>query len=347
VTVLRSGVANGIVAGLALALSLLVGETVARVFRPLPFSTSEVWTGFDDQLRERFFVPDPKLGYRPGPGWTTAQGRFGFRNGAEYDGGGEPTLDVAVLGDSLIQDGELGAALRTQLAPAGARIWVAGIGGYNTLQEAGYLERWIERVPDVLVLAFCLNDFARSMVVVPTRGAGRFVTPDFEPLGAVNPFLFRHSALYRLVQAALMSRRTRAQYSIEGIRRGRDGVRRGLVQMRGYARRHGIPFLVLLYPHLDVPESPWEQEAHRQARSLLLDLAIPFVDLGPAYAARGPVALRRRPDDDVHPRQEGHDIAARELLAAFPDAFARPGLNARAAAPTPAPSPGATPSARP
>jgi lysophospholipase L1-like esterase len=347
VTVLRSRVTNLIVAACALVFALALGEILARVLRPLPFSTAGVWTGFDEQLHERFFVPDPELGYRPGPGWTTARGRFGFRNGAEYEGGGEPVLDVAVLGDSLIQKGELGAALRTRLEPTGARIWVAGVGGYNTLQEARYLERWIERAPDVLVLGFCLNDFARSMVVVSDGGGGRFVTPDFEPIGAVNPFLFRHSALYRLVQAALMSRRTRAQYSVEGVRRGRDSVRRGLVQMREYARRYGIPFLVLLYPHLDAGESPWQREAHRQARALLTDLAIPFVDLAPAYSARGPVALRRRPDDDVHPSQEGHDIAARELLAAFPDVFAAPGLSATAASPRRAGPAAATSSARP
>ena len=316
---------NLLLATCALALTVGLCEILARALRPLPFSTAEVWSGFDDQLHQHFFVPDPELGYRPGPGWTGTQGRFGFRNGAEYDDGGiEPILDVAVLGDSLIQDGELGNALRTRLAPIGARVWVAGIGGYNTLQEARYLERWITRVPDVLVLGFCLNDFARSMVVVARGKRARFVSPDFEPLGGVNPFLFEHWALYRLVQAALLSKRDRRQYTPEGVRRGADGVRRGLEQMREYSRARHLPFVVVLYPHLEPTETGWMAEAHREARALLSELAIPFVDLGPVYAARGPVELRLKPDDVVHPNQEGHDLAADTLLAAYPDVFAAP-----------------------
>jgi hypothetical protein len=166
----RSGLAGNILlAALSIVVALAVGEILARVVRPIPYTRTGVWSGFDEQLRERFFVPDPVAGYVPGPGWAPA-GRHGLLNGAEYDGQTAPATDIVVLGDSLVQDRALGRALQARLAGTAARVWSAGIGGYNTLQEAYYLEHFVGIDPDVIVLAFCLNDFNRSMVVAPTTG---------------------------------------------------------------------------------------------------------------------------------------------------------------------------------
>jgi lysophospholipase L1-like esterase len=301
-------------------LALVVGELLARVLRPIPYSTSEVWSGFDEQLRAGMFVADPVVGYVPGPAWAPA-GRHGFRNGAEYDGSSEPATDVVLLGDSLLQEGELGKAMQTRLAGKPARVWVAGIGGYNTLQEAYYLEHRITLDPDVLVLGFCLNDFSRSMIVVGSADDGKFVAPDFEPLAAVNPFLFRTSALYRLGQAALMARLVERQFSPEGVRANRENVRRGLERMQRYAEARGAAFLVILYPHLVERELPWQHEAHLQAQAIFAELHLRYVDVSDDYAARGLLALRRKDDDPVHPSAEGHDIAARRLLQDFPEVF--------------------------
>jgi lysophospholipase L1-like esterase len=202
-------------------------------------------------------------------------------------------------------------------------VWVAGIGGYNTLQEAYYLEQHITLVPDVLVLGFCLNDFMRSMMVVGGTDDGKFVAPDFEPLGAVDPFLFRSSALYRLAASALMAHRVRGQYSPEGVRANRDNVRRGLERMLRWSADHGTTFRVILYPHLLETELPWQHEAHAQARTIFAELGVRYVDLTDDYAARGPLALRRSADDPVHPSAEGHDLAARRLLEAFPEVSPR------------------------
>lgn len=314
------------------AVALLIGELATRLLRPIPLANAPVWDGFDGQLREGLFVSDPLLGYRPGPAWAPA-GRFGFRNGAEYDGTAEPATDIVVLGDSLIQDGAFGEALKALLAETKVRVWIAGIGGYDTLQEAGYLEHYVTLDPDVLVLGFCLNDFARSMVVVPTGGdSERFATPTFEPVGAVNPFLFRHSALYRLAQSAWFARGMREQFSPQGVRQNRRHVRRGLETMRRYARRRHVPFLVVLYPHLLEVALPWQEEAHRLALRLFANLRLPYVDLTADYAAVGPATLRIRSDDVVHPNREGHAIAARKLLSTFPGAFPprpQPGAGSR------------------
>ena len=306
----------------ATIVTLATAELATRLVHPVARVHAPSWDGFDDQLRQGLFVADPELGYRPGPVWG-ANGRYGFRNGAEYDGTREPATDVVVLGDSLIQDLAFGDALERDLAGRGARVWSAGVGGYNTLQEAGYLQRYVGIEPDVLVLGFCLNDFARSMVVVAAGlDAGRFVTTTFEPVGDVYPFWFRHSALYRLIEAAWFVHRTRDQFSPAGVRRNRGNVHRGLAIMKRYAHRRGIPFLVVLYPHLSDEPVPWLAEAHRRALRLFANLRLRYIDMTDDYTARGLATLRRTPDDVVHPSAEAHALAARKLLEAFPDAFA-------------------------
>ncbi len=313
-----------ILSAAAVAFALFLGEVLTRLLYPTPFSDSDIWPGFNDQLQSGKFVPDAELGYRPGPEWL-AGGRFGFSNGVEYDGWDGAAVDIAVLGDSLVQSGELTEALKNQLGKGAARVWTAGIGGYNTLQEAGYLERHITREPNVLILAFCLNDFTTSMVVVPSgsRSKGRFVAPDFEPLAEVNPYLFRHSALYRLVQSVLVAGSVRERFSPQGVTQNGKNVIAGLERMQRYAARLDIPFLVILYPHLVEQESPWLSTAHRLAIDIFQRMGLRYVDVSDAYAAHGITALRKSPDDAVHPRLEGHEIAARQLLQAFPEIFDR------------------------
>lgn len=313
---------NLVLAAMATVLALGTGELVARVVRPIPYSTSEVWPGFDDSVRDQIFVPDPAAGYVPGPAWAPT-GRYGCLNGAEYDGHSEAATEVVVLGDSLVQDRSLGRALQARLAGRPARVWYAGIGGYNTLQEAYYLEHMITIDPNVLVLGFCLNDFSRSMMVVGNAEDRKFVSPDFEPLGSVNSWLFQHSALYRLGQAAVLARRVGGQFSPEGIRANRDNVRRGLERMLRYAEAKHAAFRVILYPHLLEEELPWQREARLQALAILGELGVQYVDVTDDFASHGVVALRRDADDPVHPSAKGHDIAARRLLETFPDVFPR------------------------
>jgi lysophospholipase L1-like esterase len=114
----------------------------------------------------------------------------------------------------------------------------------------------------------------------------------------------------------------REQYSPAGVRRNRGSVRRGLETMRRYAHRRGIPFLVVLYPHLTDEAVPWLAEAHRRALRLFANLGLRFIDMSTDYAARGFAGLRRASDDLVHPNPEGHALAARKLVATFPAAFA-------------------------
>lgn len=110
------------------------------------------------------------------------------------------------------------------------RIWSSGIPGYNTLQEAHYLEKHIGVEADLVVLGFCLNDFLPSMVVV---AGDRFKKGDFafskiDPLGDVSPFLFEHSVLYRHIKMRSVDRGNPELYSPETIRRHRALVRQGL-----------------------------------------------------------------------------------------------------------------------
>lgn len=299
------------VAGLGLA------ELATRMLvrEPVYSTTAVVYEGFYRQLGAGWFVADERLGFRPGPRWRGTAGRLGFQNGAHYGDLDEPRIDVALLGDSVIQSRDLARALRARLAERGVRVWNAGIGGYNTVQEAEYLERFVRLRPDALVLGFCLNDFLPSMTVV-AHGAGRRMAQQaFEPIGTVSPFWFRRSALYRLVRLRGIELRRGGLWSPETVKRQTGAVREALARIARWARERDAALLVLVYPHL-VAEDAYLRAARLRALAILEALAIPHVDLAADYAALGLdlAALRRTPDDVVHPNADGHEVAARAVV---------------------------------
>ena len=293
--------------------ALGIAELAARWIIAAPaYRTSD--PGFQRELGDRYLVPDPVLGVVPGPAWSGPTGRLGFQNGAEYGDLGREATDIVFLGDSIIQSRLLQSALNRFLTGTSARTWNAGIAGYNTLQEAYYLEQRTGLDPDVLILGFCLNDFLPSMSVARARTHGtgdRMMQNLFEPIGVVSPFWFRTSALYRVVKLRTIAFGTGDLWAADTVQRNRWLVAEGLARLRLYARHHDTTLLVVVYPYLTA-EDDYLRAAHETVLAILRDLDIRFIDMKTVYRDRGDALerLRKTPDDIVHPNIEGHMIAA-------------------------------------
>jgi lysophospholipase L1-like esterase len=300
-------------------LALGLAELAARWFVAAPIYRASDFSGFQRELENGYLVPDRVLGFAPGPTWEGPTGRRGFQNGAEYGELGREALDVVFLGDSVIQSRLLQSALNEFLTGTSARTWNAGIAGYNTLQEAYYLEQRIALDPDVLILGFCLNDFLPSMSVTRDHSDGygpmtqeRMTQNLFEPIGVVSPFWFQKSALYRLIKLRTIAFLGSGDlWSAETVRGNRWLVAEGLARVRRYARDHDATLLVVVYPYLTA-EDPYLKTAHETVLAILRDLDIAFIDMKAVYRDRGDALerLRKAPDDVVHPNAEGHMIAA-------------------------------------
>jgi len=78
-----------------------------------------------------------------------------------------------------------------------------------------------------------------------------------------------------------------------------------------------VPLYVIVYPHLDVPERPWQAAAMAQVEAVLEARGIPHVNVEEPMRRHGLERLRIEPRDAVHPNLEGHRIAADGFLDAF------------------------------
>jgi len=303
---------------------LSVLEIYARFFLNIKyFDLNIIQPPFNDQIKDRFIIYDGVIGFIPGPAWTGGEGMYGFQNGREYLNSKHKDKNMVIIGDSIIQYRFLEKVLKDLLKDKNYKVWNAGIGGYNTIQEAYYLERHIKIRPDILILGFCLNDFMPSMTLVPHDSQLHRKTAQllFEPLGFANPFLFAHSALYRYIKLKTVYLAKKEDlWSTATVLHNRQAVYKALDKMRKFCLHKDIPFLVIIYPHLrefSPTHDDWFAQAHVAIVEILSTLGIKYIDLYDNYRNIGFEKLQIRSGDIVHSNIEGNFIAAQELIIKF------------------------------
>ena len=261
--------------------------------------------------RRGYYLLDGEEGYRPSSSHPEYASHGALHNEyplARRDG----ARRVLCIGDSVTQRGRIVGKL-IELAPH-IEWWNAGVGGWNTRQQAAYLERIGEGIAPDLVLVFLhLNDFEVTPVRFVDR-EGRFV--EFHPSRprVLSRFWFRRSALYRLWVAW-----TDAPAGEEDLA---EEVFGNLVRMERYADRRGWGFAVALLPPFapmdSVPEPLRSLCIERAARSSewLEQSGMPHFDLAEPVeqtAAAG-LPVDEVPGDLLHPSWEAGEASAKYLL---------------------------------
>ncbi|HEV8241263.1 MAG TPA: GDSL-type esterase/lipase family protein [Thermoanaerobaculia bacterium] len=207
----RRRLAQLLVLGASLVLSLLLAELTLRAVRPQEAMSVD----------RGLYEPDPPRRYRLHPGY---RGRI--TNHVEFDDavavnshgmrGPEPTnaaVRVLALGDSFTfgvgarEDETYPARLQAHLREAGldAVVWNAGVPGYGVPDEVAWYERWgVPLKPNMVVIApFLANDLQDAMPGSPTRVVdGELVAGDGN--GGARRWLYYHSHLFRLVKSSLL-----------------------------------------------------------------------------------------------------------------------------------------------
>jgi lysophospholipase L1-like esterase len=323
------------VVGTGLLAGLLIAEAVVRALHLAPD------VGFVEVGRYRLSA-DPRLGYEMVPhlarqGTAIDQYHFASRSNSlgfrdrEHPLRKRPgTYRILVLGDSIAQgmlvDDDRSifpAVLEERLRARGvaAEVLNFSVTGYNTMQEVETLKhRGLDYEPDLVLLAYCLNDTERvdgglmQALEERERSSGR------RRLNAarLNPW-FARSALYRLVCTRVFPPAADAGDD----RLDRDTVAEELDELAFLSRAHHFEVLVAIFPRFDalVPYPFGEQ--HAVIRRLASEHGFAWVDLLHAFqrcalADRKPVAV-----DTVHPSASGHACAAvaiDEAIARLPSA---------------------------
>ncbi|HEX2254259.1 MAG TPA: SGNH/GDSL hydrolase family protein [Thermoanaerobaculia bacterium] len=299
---------------------------------------------------------NPRLVFEPVPGMVVAEeaglwdeyrgtaNRLGYRDRDHETAKPAATFRVVVLGDSIaagwgVEDyaDTFPARLETELVRRGvpAEVLNFGVTGYNTAQAVETLAaRALAFDPDLVVLAYCLNDRRppdpRLVAALAEEAGGRAAVAPSELASGVRRALLA-SALYRLVRFGLLDSGALTPEGgapaagdapppgpdevpdrwIEGEPvQGPAQVAAALERLAGIARREELPVAVVVFPVLRqlFRGHHAEHRAGVVARAeghgfAALDLTSDLQAC--AAAADGEIAI-----DRYHPTALGHHCAA-------------------------------------
>jgi lysophospholipase L1-like esterase len=318
---------------LVAALALLAGEAYLRVFRPIHFMdpdglASPRWP----MVHSPSDVPGLAYGLTPGAElevdgeYAVSINSDGMRDEEVLPRDTPGLFRVAVLGDSIafgwkveadeVMTERLEARLNAAPEARGRVVEVLnfGVSGYSTRDEAILFD---ERVagfePDVVVLAYCMND--------PESGPAQPLPRHFSRVA-----LWQHSHLLRLVAQTFHMRRVRTQgrgdyYRYLHAETGKPwaSVLAGFDRIRDRARALSIPVVVVVFPWMS--ESSWDQypfaDLHAQVARAASERGFAVVDLLDRFRAHRPTDLVFSTFDDPHPTVLGHEIASAAMAEAL------------------------------
>jgi len=195
-------------------------------------------------------------------------------------------------------------------------VWNAGIVGYSLKQECLYIEeKLLVAEPDLVLIGFCWNDFDTTPLVARVNDQLVGVFPSEEKLG-LNPFLLRHSALYRLGVKGLFALQRKKIGKQEGIV---DETREQLLRTQTILTERGIPVVLVLLPMPVSLEENLGWYAFRQLIVIAEGCGIPYIDLRESVKGRTPGSMRIDADDASHLNQDMGQVIAHKIKTYLTD----------------------------
>jgi hypothetical protein len=192
--------------------------------------------------------------------------------------------------------------------------------GASTVDEAATLAGdGMAYAPDAVVLGYVLND-AEEAGSARARRAATWGPPRYRPY-----LIWDHVALYRFVGTRIWATRENRERSAEyksmyaADAPGWTAARRSLATMGGLCRARGVPFVVAIFPLFGNPlddRYPF-RDIHAQVAQAATQAGAHVVDLLPSYAGLTWQHLVVNGDQDEHPNEVAHRIAAHVLLRAL------------------------------
>jgi lysophospholipase L1-like esterase len=283
---------------------------------------------------------NPRLRFELRPG-SSVRAEVEYRVNAEGLRGPETSVEkpagvrrVAVLGDSIAfgywvaDEDAFARQLEALLGEAGSRVEVLnfGVPGYNLEQEVETLRtKALAFAPDVVVVAFCLNDleglFSYELGLVQDRTErGRTWH------GRLREALLSRSLLFSWIEyrfSELEARRSfvrarnpwGAELYSEAVDQQKAALRARLGELRRLLAERGIPGLVVVFPVLG---SRFERYPYRELHRAVVETAeesgLGAVDLFDCFSA---YEFRDLRVDVVHPSPLGHRVAAHAVRDAL------------------------------
>ena len=264
------------------------------------------------------YRPAAYFGYELIPNADKSVNSFGMRDKEYSFKKPAGTFRIVLLGDSITEYGEWSDLVEDRLNASGRfEILNCAVAGWNLCNYRAYLKyKGLSFKPDLVLVGFCLNDmngYDVSLTILRDNKAGRgsFVYVDQQKYDTklfplVDTFLFRHSAIFRIIASRIIFARSEKDAGF------RDNS--SLAALKEMKTETGGRFLGIIYPYLK-PLGEYDEGERKEYSDMktFLDAAgIEYLDLTPYFNkfGRGIVKLRRDPEDKVHYNFEGNKIKA-------------------------------------
>jgi lysophospholipase L1-like esterase len=209
-----------------------------------------------------------------------------------------------------------------------------GVGGYNTTQSLGVLERFgFDLEPDVVVLGYTINDAEPPLYRIdPASGEPVRRDREMSIEAEASPQKPPATALYRLRLAQAVWKvfhaRNLTQQTLRYYRSVNDPTRPGWIESErdlreiiAKCRERGIPCIVVMFPLLyELSDAYPFRAVHERVGEVVTGAGGEFIDLLPRLKGQDPGGLIVHPTDP-HPNETVHALAGElvaEKISSFP-----------------------------
>jgi lysophospholipase L1-like esterase len=227
---------------------------------------------------------------------------------------------IAILGDSVAYgysvplEQTFARLLEQQLNADGynAEVLNFAVNGYSTVAELElYKTRVREYQPDIVLLAYVLNDPLPAAFVVQSVGSARKQVDYFRKLSRYSQLgAWAYLRWQALLQQSNRLRNYEGMYSNPDSWNATQAALSGLHQQ---VQADNARFCAVIFPLLlDFTDYPFAA-IHQQVGTTLQSMNIPYIDLLQDFSVVPYMALRPHPNDDTHPNATGHAIAVKKI----------------------------------
>jgi lysophospholipase L1-like esterase len=297
-------------------LTIAIAEFILKNYFPIEVPQSDPGIFWDHMKRST--LAQTKASIKAFNGIDVFDEKLGFISkevlDAEKTFGTRTGYRIMLLGDSITAKPEFSTAvtdaIRARYPKKALDFFNAGTGGWDSEQEFTYFkERGLSYHPNLVILQFCMNDFAQTPVFLKTE-EGEFVGLNLGIFGKVvsASVLQKSQLLQRLLIVYL-------KYFPFGYRLDSSKVDSAMQKFAALAKAGDFDIHLVIIPFLQ-PPSTADQERHRLIREIAAKHFRPeqvsdFIDLTVSPQIPG---WRLAPTDFTHPNKKMAGIIADEVV---------------------------------
>jgi len=263
-----------------------------------------------------YIRPSALLGYELIPGVDRANA-YGLV-GKEYDiRKDKNTFRILLLGDSIAWQDITRQFLEKQLNTNALlsqkykfEIWNYSCPSYDVRRYALCLQhKDLAYKPDMVMIFFCMNDFELNLnfYYKNSKGTVSYCMPlmGISRRYLINPFLIRHSHLYRFLVLKIDSYLVEKK-DLKGLYSSEKNGEYYITLIKDMCDNNNIRLFTVIYPYFK-PLNEYSEHQTRQFQEIhkvMENLGVNYIDLYKHLPEQELYSLREKKEDDIHPDEK-------------------------------------------